>query len=216
MTDLLLDDARMFWNRATLEDSRRVIVDEAGWDRYTEEQLPFILPGLRYPEAIDPSVLGEQMALEIGCGIGRMMKPMAHYFAHVHGIDISANMIEHSCKYLENTPNATTELFDGFTFPLQDNSFDFVYSCLVFQHIPKKELMFRYLQESHRVLVSGGIARIQAYLGVQTDSYKGMQGYYFADKEEFADLFKEAGFTVLQAGYDEAPKPYIWVTGRKD
>lgn len=212
MEGLLLEEAKQFWNKTTLHESRSVIVEEEGWKRYTEEQLPFIIKPIMKNGG---SAVGTHRALEIGCGIGRMMIPMLGYFFHVHGIDISANMIKHSLGYLENYPETSTQVFDGYTFPLPDNMFDFVYSCLVFQHIPKKELMLRYLQESRRVLVPGGTARIQAHKGIQTHPYEGMQGYYFADKEEFAELFEQAGFTVLEAGYDEAPKEYIWVTGRR-
>jgi len=40
-------------------------------------------------------------------------------------------------------------------------SFDFVYSYAVFQHIPSREVVLNYLKETRRVLKTGGIARLQ-------------------------------------------------------
>ena len=42
-----------------------------------------------------------------------------------------------------------------------DESFDFVYSYAVFQHIPSREVVFGYLPEARRVLKPGGILRCQ-------------------------------------------------------
>ena len=40
------------------------------------------------------------LALDFGCGVGRMMNRMQKYFDKIHGIDISKNNIEHARKYL--------------------------------------------------------------------------------------------------------------------
>jgi SAM-dependent methyltransferase len=42
-----------------------------------------------------------------------------------------------------------------------DNSFDFVYSYIVFQHIPNRDVVLNYLSEARRVLKPGGILRCQ-------------------------------------------------------
>ena len=45
-------------------------------------------------------------ALEIGCGPGRLMRPMSRHFAEIHGVDVSDEMIALARERLRDTPNA--------------------------------------------------------------------------------------------------------------
>lgn len=77
--------------------------------------------------------------------------------------------------------------------------------------------MLRYLQETKRVLVPKGVARIQAYQGKEKFKlFNGMEGYYFDTKESFQRLVEEAGLKVVTVEYAEPGKPYIWITAQKD
>src|SRR5215813_13218626 len=68
-------------------------------------------------------------ALEIGCGPGRLMRPMSRHFAQVHGVDVSDEMIRLACERLRDTPNAHPHHGCGQDLALfSDDSFDFVYS----------------------------------------------------------------------------------------
>ena len=101
-------------------------------------------------------------ALEIGCGPGRLMRPMSRHFAEIHGVDVSDEMIALARERLRDTPNAHPHVTDGATlaeFP--GESFDFVYSYAVFQHVPSREVISTYMRETHRVLKTGGFARLQ-------------------------------------------------------
>ena len=84
--------------------------------------------------------------LEIGCGIGRLLKP------HWYGIDISQRMLTLAKN---KKPICNYALTDGRTIPHEDNYFDNVYCVLVFQHIPF-EGFETYVQETARVLKPGG------------------------------------------------------------
>src|SRR5947209_8444558 len=101
-------------------------------------------------------------ALEIGCGPGRLMRPLAQHFAEIHGVDVSDEMIRLAKERLRNTPNAYPAVTSGSDlsqFP--GEKFDFVYSFAVFQHIPGREVVFSYLREARRVLKTSGILRCQ-------------------------------------------------------
>lgn len=101
-------------------------------------------------------------ALEIGCGPGRLMRPMSRHFAEIHGVDVSDEMIRLAREKLADIPHAHVHATDGARltqFP--DAWFDFVYSYAVFQHIPAREVVLEYMREVHRVLKPGGIARLQ-------------------------------------------------------
>lgn len=99
----------------------------------------------------------EMRTLEIGCGIGRLVQYFARIFAEAHGIDVSPEMIARGREYLRHVPNAQLHLGDGRTLAdLADESFDFVISYAVFQHIPSKEVLRSYVREAWRVLKPGG------------------------------------------------------------
>ena len=101
-------------------------------------------------------------ALEIGCGPGRLMRPMSRHFGEIHGVDVSDEMIVQARAKLRDIPWAHAHHASGSDlarFP--SDHFDFVYSYAVFQHIPSAEVVFSYLRETVRVLKPGGFARLQ-------------------------------------------------------
>src|ERR1700677_4457119 len=101
---------------------------------------------------------GNWRALEIGCGPGRLMRPMSRHFVEIHGVDVSDEMITLAKQKLRDIPNAHTYVTDGSTLPMfADESFEFVYSYAVFQHIPAREVIVSYLREIHRVMKTGGL-----------------------------------------------------------
>jgi SAM-dependent methyltransferase len=106
--------------------------------------------------------IGLRSALEIGCGPGRLMKPMSEYFAEIHGVDVSDEMIARARQNLSGVARAHVHHTTGADLArFKDESFDFVYSYAVFQHIPSREVVFSYLREACRVIRPGGIIRVQ-------------------------------------------------------
>src|SRR4051812_15667156 len=101
-------------------------------------------------------------ALEIGCGPGRLMRPMSWNFGEIHGVDVSDEMIRLAQEKLDKVPNAFPIHNDGTGLGCyKEDFFDFVYSYAVFQHIPSREVVFNYLTEARRVLKQDGILRCQ-------------------------------------------------------
>jgi SAM-dependent methyltransferase len=101
-------------------------------------------------------------ALEIGCGPGRLMRPMSRHFGEIDGVDVSDEMIAQAKAKLRDIPWAHAHHASGSDlaqFP--SDHFDFVYSYAVFQHIPSADVVFSYLRETVRVLKPGGFARLQ-------------------------------------------------------
>lgn len=100
----------------------------------------------------------EDRVLEIGCGVARIGKELAPSCGEWHGADISGNMIQYAAQrtqgmanvYLHELPESSLSIFP-------DNSFDCVYSSIVFMHLDKLE-MFNYIREAYRVLAPGGRA----------------------------------------------------------
>ena len=101
-------------------------------------------------------------ALEIGCGPGRLMRPLSAHFAEIHGVDVSDRMIQLAERNLTGIPHAHVHATSGADLStFAGEYFDFVYSYAVFQHIPSREVVIQYLREASRVLKVNGILSCQ-------------------------------------------------------
>jgi SAM-dependent methyltransferase len=153
-------------------------------------------------------------ALEIGCGPGRLMRPMSWNFGEIHGVDVSDEMVRLAAAKLTNVPNAFPRATDGTDLACyQDELFDFVYSYAVFQHIPSPEVIFSYLAEARRVLKTGGIARCQINgLPKTAKQYTTWEGARLGAAEiaEFA-----CGHDFQLLALEGVDTQYMWVTLRK-
>lgn len=110
----------------------------------------------RILEDVHPHLSQDMKVLEIGCGIGRLLRFFALLFDEVHGIDVSQEMIAQSKEYLAQFPNVTTHCGNGSSLaPFADQSLDFVFSYVVFVHIPEKKIIRDYVREARRVLKPG-------------------------------------------------------------
>jgi ubiquinone/menaquinone biosynthesis C-methylase UbiE len=141
------------------------------WDQGAIKDAPFITMGMEallqdfYGDLFNapppfPVKQGEKV-LDLGCGWGRVLKPVLDRDVFGVGMDISENMLELSKKHLNS--NGYTPILlrgDGTMLPIKDNSFDTVYSLLVLQHL-SKENGKDVLKEIRRVLKPNGVAYIR-------------------------------------------------------
>ena len=159
-------------------------------------------------------VRGRDAALEIGCGPGRLMRPLSTHFQEIHGVDVSDEMIRLAQERLRNTPNAHAHHSSGSDLSMfPDEKFDFVYSYAVFQHIPNREVVFNYLRETRRVLKTGGILRCQMNglppYAKQYDTWSGVR----ITPEEITQFAREQDFQLLVL--EQIWTQYMWITCRK-
>ena len=91
--------------------------------------------------------------VEIGCGAGRMSIHLARYFETVHGVDISAGMIEYARARMPH--NVSLQVTRGIDIPLADQSVDAVFSTHVLQHLSNTAATAAYFKEMGRVLRPG-------------------------------------------------------------
>jgi SAM-dependent methyltransferase len=108
-------------------------------------------------EPFGAAITADDVVVEIGCGIGRVTRPIAGRAARVVGIDVSAEMIDKGRQALADLANV--ELLVGNGRDLSDigtASADVVYSFIVFQHIPDPAITCNYIREIGRVLRPGG------------------------------------------------------------
>jgi len=159
-------------------------------------------------------VRGHDAALEIGCGPGRLMRPLSAYFREIHGVDVSDEMIRLAKERLRNTPNAFPQITSGADLSMfPDGKFDFVYSYAVFQHIPSREVVFSYLREARRVLKTGGILRCQMNglppYAKQYDTWSGVR----ITPEEVTQFARDQDLQLLVL--EQIWTQYMWITCRK-
>jgi SAM-dependent methyltransferase len=116
---------------------------------------------------VDPVLDGvaHGRSLDLGCGVGRVTRALAHRFDEVVGIDVSTEMVRRAQELHapEEFPNVTFRATDGVHVPLEADSFDFVFSYEVFQHLPTRDVMRQNLAEVARVLRGDGLALIHVH-----------------------------------------------------
>ncbi len=93
--------------------------------------------------------------VEIGCGAGRITRPLAAAFDHGHALDVSKDMISYASKNVA-TGNVEWHITEGLAIPLQDSSVDAAFSCHVLQHLPNTDAGYLYFREIFRTLRAGG------------------------------------------------------------
>jgi ubiquinone/menaquinone biosynthesis C-methylase UbiE len=103
-----------------------------------------------------------EMALDFGCGVGRLTRGMARYFTHCHGIDISESMIAKAKELNHAFPNCQFSVnFADHLRVFPDNQFDFVNSFIVLQHLPTQRMIRSYIEEFCRILRADGLLVFQ-------------------------------------------------------
>jgi len=205
------------WNARAREDAgyyvafgRRDSDDAAFFATATE-----VINGLEWEMRRVPiEQRGNWRALEIGCGPGRLMRPMSRHFLEIHGVDVSDEMIALAKEKLRDIPNAHPHATDGASLrQFEDEYFDFVYSYAVFQHIPSRDVVFEYLRETHRVLKNGGLARLQfnglPRVNDQFDTWAGAR----VSSSEILEFARTNDFQVL--ALEGVSTQYMWTTWRK-
>jgi len=103
----------------------------------------------------------KEKVLDIGCGVGWLVRQFATFGTDITGVDISAKSLE-----IAQAGNAlfglNAILVEGSaeSLPFSDNSFDYCTSSGVLHHTPDTAKAF---QEVYRVLKPGGYASISLY-----------------------------------------------------
>jgi 2-polyprenyl-3-methyl-5-hydroxy-6-metoxy-1,4-benzoquinol methylase len=97
----------------------------------------------------------EQKILEIGSGVGTLLKNLLDHGYNVQGTETDSEYIKKSKELYGNVPII---LVNSELLPFGDNTFDVVISFDVFEHIPNSD---NHLAEVKRVLKDGGYYLLQ-------------------------------------------------------
>lgn len=143
--------------------------------------------GAQNARDIAPYHQADSKVLEIGCGIGRILK---HVEAGERwGVDIAQGMLDWAKHYLAGQRGIHLVKTNGFDLAgVSGDCFDLVYSLLALQHVNKRA-GFSYMRETHRVLRPGG-------------------RFFF----EFMNILCDEGFEHFETALDSAYPLYFYTS----
>jgi SAM-dependent methyltransferase len=140
----------------------------------------------------------EMRVLELGCGVGRITRALAHVFGEVHGVDVSEEMVHQARASLGSLPNVFIHQGDGLTLKvLGDLRFDFAYSCCVFHHISSYEVIASYVAETCGSLEPGALFKfeVQGCTAVRTMLGDTWVGVPFSEQQA-REMAERSGFEL--------------------
>lgn len=208
-----LERMRADWNQRAGEDANYYVA----FGRRQQEEEEFYATASDVVRDLEHDLKrfrGRDAALEIGCGPGRLMRPIGRHFREIHGVDVSDEMIRLARQRLRDLPHAHLHHGSGADLRMfPDDSFDFVYSYAVFQHIPSRGIVFDYIRDARRVLKPGGVMRCQIN-GLppharQYDTWSGVR----ITPDEIRAFSREIDFRLL--ALEKIWTQYMWVSWRK-
>jgi 2-polyprenyl-3-methyl-5-hydroxy-6-metoxy-1,4-benzoquinol methylase len=102
-----------------------------------------------------------EIALDFGCGVGRLTRALAGHFREVHGFDFSKIMVTRAKELNATYPNCHFDFVQNGPQDFHSNHYDFIYCVLVLQHLPARETIRDYLREFIRAIKANGLIIFQ-------------------------------------------------------
>src|SRR5260370_30003116 len=112
----IAEQMRADWNGRAVEDAYYYVA----FGRKGQDDNEFFASAADVVHALEadlkrlpPSPRRARRALEIGCGPGRLMRPMTWNFGEIHGVDVSDKMTPPAVQKLEYVTNDLPHATDG-------------------------------------------------------------------------------------------------------
>ncbi len=135
----------------------------------------------------------ESAVLEIGCGNGKFLGPMAERFREVWGVDVSGAMIAKAHERLGHLPSVTLLENNGVDLSgVPSDHFDFCFAAPALECVPEPAVIQNYICEAYRILKPGGIAKLVVGGIYAANPYR---AYY----EDVRDTWAGRRFTMSEA-----------------
>jgi SAM-dependent methyltransferase len=113
-------------------------------------------------DALRVELAADSVVVDIGCGLGRLTRPLGERAERVIAIDISTEMLDRARALNEDLVNVEWLHGDGTSLqPVPDESVDACVSHVVFRHIPDPAITLQYIRDMGRVLKPGGFAAFE-------------------------------------------------------
>lgn len=132
-----------------------------------------------------------QRSLDFGCGVGRLLIPLASHSVEAVGVDVADGMLAICQKHLDNFSVTNCQLVKGDDdLSSITGTFDFINSYIVLQHIPP-ERGYKILSNLLSKLRVGGCASIQITYAKSRKYFKhetGLAKAYRRDGDTIRDI----------------------------
>jgi SAM-dependent methyltransferase len=222
-----LERMRRDWDQRARENARYYVA--TGQERWSDEEFyksgqstveEEILNDLvNVCQGMDPK---DMRVLEIGCGAGRVTRALAGFFGQVYAVDISRQMVRQARRAVEGFPNVRVFRNNGMDLGAVRehwwNRFglgaklqiDFAFSCIVFQHIPSREIIESYAREVHRLLRPGALFKfqVQGAALVEAEPDSTWVGVPFSERDA-RQMAERSGFEMRY--HNGAGSQYYWL-----
>jgi ubiquinone/menaquinone biosynthesis C-methylase UbiE len=157
--------------------------------------------------------------LELGCGIGSSIVPVAGYYpaAETHGIDVGVSQLRYAhARAAHLGVPVHFRLGDALAAPFADESFDLVFTCVTIHEL-RPGTIGALMNECFRLLRPGGIV-LHLEVPQRYDSldlwgrvrgeieavYNNEPNWKAAISADYATLLAQAGFGDIAVGYQDA------------
>ncbi len=150
-----------YWDALAREDALRAIYDNDAIRAAADRQAHFDAAGVDEARYLAWFVHPDAHVVDLGCGIGRLARPLAPLCRTLTGVDVSAEMLARAKAYLAGVDNVRLLQTDGRSLAgIDAGTVDFLYSALVLIHVDRRSA-FHYMNEIRRVLAAQGLAWLQ-------------------------------------------------------
>jgi len=209
-------DEKKLWDELARKNYKYYIYADAGknitdeqFDRSGEEDYKTLILddeiiSSRFPDKSNIAIL------EIGCGVGRLLRPMSRDFGDIIGVDISQEMVSHAIERLSNSKNITIVVTEGKFLPCIDNSVDFVFSYIVFQHMKSYDMVEENFKETYRILKPGGLFKVLLGTKKYDNLNSWWSGVYFKG-DMISTLYEKFGFDFISQRYTPDGRVWLWL-----
>ena len=216
-------DYKEAWNGEALRGAHEAILKGSTDERFERT-------GREDAELVARYLRGDDVVLNIGCGIGRVEKYLAPRVREIHAIDVSSEMLRLAEIRLAGLGNVRLREVGNreYLSSFRKASIDVVFSFLVLQHIERDDA-FLYLKDAHRVLKADGrlLTQFPNFLSAEytqafvegAEAARRSPGRVRAYTEpEVRHLLETAGFAVTDLWYgghdDRTIEIYVAATKR--
>lgn len=123
----------------TDEDYRRERLGDAARERFFQTGREHVDRVARLAREHSGRELRPRRALDFGCGVGRLVVPLAERAREVVGVDVAPSMLAEARRVCDARELSNVELLPTARLASLQPDFDLIHSYIVFQHIPVRD-----------------------------------------------------------------------------
>jgi len=192
------------WDQAAREDAQHNVVSIPGqtveqFFSSGEAEVEWVMNRLEGLEV----ERGWHLALDFGCGLGRLSVALAKYYDEVVGLDVSSEMIARA-RRIDGVRYLRADSLEG----LASGSYDLVYTNITLQHMPGW-LQQQYVADFHRLIGADGVVVFELPDWPDMERVRHALAMSGAEPDEVREWIKASGGKLIAVDRTESAGPSI-------